>query len=110
MRNAPPPSKKRKIKTVHEEKIDFDPAAREEYLTGFHKRKLARRKFAEDENAKKEKEEKLRFRREVCSPSCFFNCEDRRGCCAGKHSTSQHRENARHGVYEKAQHVKYTHS
>lgn len=65
MRNAPPPNKKRKIKTVHEEKIDFDPAAREEYLTGFHKRKLARRKHAEDEAAKKEKEEKLRFRREV---------------------------------------------
>jgi hypothetical protein len=65
MRNAPPPNKKRKIKTVHEEKIDFDPAAREEYLTGFHKRKLARRKFAEDEAAKKEKEEKLRFRKEV---------------------------------------------
>ncbi|KAJ4988372.1 nucleolar protein 12 [Stagonosporopsis vannaccii] len=65
MRNAPPPSKKRKIKTVHEEKIDFDPAAREEYLTGFHKRKLARRKHAEDEAAKKEKEEKLRFRREL---------------------------------------------
>ncbi|KAJ8104548.1 hypothetical protein OPT61_g10698 [Boeremia exigua] len=65
MRNAPPPSKKRKIKTVHEENISFDPAAREEYLTGFHKRKLARRKFAEDEAAKKEKEEKLRFRREL---------------------------------------------
>jgi hypothetical protein len=65
MRSAPPPNKKRKIKTVHEEKIDFDPAAREEYLTGFHKRKLARRKFAEDENIKKEKEEKLRFRKEV---------------------------------------------
>ena len=65
MRSAPPPNKKRKIKTVHEEKIDFDPAAREEYLTGFHKRKLARRKFAEDEAAKKEKEEKLRFRKEV---------------------------------------------
>ncbi|KAF2994855.1 hypothetical protein E8E13_003966 [Curvularia kusanoi] len=65
MRNAPPPNKKRKIKTVHEEKIDFDLAAREEYLTGFHKRKLARRKHAEDEAAKKEKEEKLRFRREL---------------------------------------------
>lgn len=67
MRNAPPPSKKRKIKTVHEEKINFDPAAREEYLTGFHKRKVARRKHAEEENAKKDKEEKLRFRREVSS-------------------------------------------
>lgn len=68
MRNAPPPSKKRKIKTITEEKIDFDPAAREEYLTGFHKRKVARRKHAEEENAKKDKEEKLRFRREVRSP------------------------------------------
>lgn len=67
MRNAPPPNKKRKIKTVHEEKIDFDPAAREEYLTGFHKRKVERRKHAEQENAKKEKEEKLRFRKEVRS-------------------------------------------
>jgi hypothetical protein len=65
MRNAPPPSKKRKIRVVTEEKIDFDPAAREEYLTGFHKRKVARRKHAEEENAKKDKEEKLRFRREV---------------------------------------------
>ena len=68
MRNGPPPSKKRKIKTITEEKIDFDPAAREEYLTGFHKRKLARRKHAEEEAAKKEKEEKLRFRREVRWP------------------------------------------
>ncbi|KAF9692556.1 hypothetical protein EKO04_009587 [Ascochyta lentis] len=65
MRNAPPPSKKRKIRTVTEEKIDFDPAAREEYLTGFHKRKVARRKHAEEENAKKDKEEKLKFRREL---------------------------------------------
>lgn len=72
MRNAPPPNKKRKIKTVHEEKIDFDLAAREEYLTGFHKRKLARRKHAEDEAAKKEKEEKLRFRREVRYPGTLF--------------------------------------
>ncbi|KAF1929785.1 uncharacterized protein M421DRAFT_129573 [Didymella exigua CBS 183.55] len=65
MRNAPPPNKKRKIKTVHEEKIDFDPAAREEYLTGFHKRKVERRKHAEQENVKKEKEEKLRLRKEL---------------------------------------------
>ncbi|KAJ4411083.1 hypothetical protein N0V91_001456 [Didymella pomorum] len=65
MRSAPPPNKKRKIKTVHEEKIDFNPAAREEWLTGFHKRKLERRKHAENENLKKEKEEKLRFRKEL---------------------------------------------
>jgi ribosomal RNA-processing protein 17 len=60
-----PPTKKRKIHVTVPEKIEFDPTAREEYLTGFHKRKVARQKFAADEIAKKEKEEKLRFRREV---------------------------------------------
>ncbi|KAH7072975.1 nucleolar protein 12-domain-containing protein [Paraphoma chrysanthemicola] len=65
MRNMPPPSKKRKLNVVVPEKIDFDPTAREEYLTGFHKRKVARQKHAQDEAAKREKEEKLRFRREL---------------------------------------------
>ncbi|KAA8623101.1 protein required for cell viability Rrp17 [Pyrenophora tritici-repentis] len=62
---APPASKKRKITVTAPEKIDFDFAAREEYLTGFHKRKLARIKHAQEENAKREKEEKLKFRREL---------------------------------------------
>ena len=62
---APPASKKRKLGVTAPEKIEFDFSAREEYLTGFHKRKLARIKHAQDENAKREKEEKLRFRREV---------------------------------------------
>jgi ribosomal RNA-processing protein 17 len=61
----PPPSKKRKIAVTVPEKIEFDFSAREEYLTGFHKRKLARIKHAQEENAKREKEEKLRARREV---------------------------------------------
>src|SRR4051794_27068822 len=52
-----PSSKRRKTtRTVNE--ITFDPTAREEYLTGFHKRKQARIKHAQDEAAKKEKEEK----------------------------------------------------
>ncbi|ORY00021.1 nucleolar protein 12-domain-containing protein [Clohesyomyces aquaticus] len=58
-----PPSKKRK--TSQPTEILFDPAAREEYLTGFHKRKLQRIKHAQEEAAKKEKEERLRFRREL---------------------------------------------
>ncbi|KAG9196344.1 hypothetical protein G6011_01465 [Alternaria panax] len=65
MRNSAPPSKKRKIAVTVPEKIEFDFSAREEYLTGFHKRKLARIKHAQEENAKREKEEKLRFRREL---------------------------------------------
>jgi len=69
---APPASKKRKTTVTVPEKIDFDFAAREEYLTGFHKRKLARIKHAQEENAKREKEEKLRLRREVwASPADF---------------------------------------
>ena len=65
---APPPPKKRKLFTAPApETISFDPAAREEYLTGFHKRKLARIKHAQEENSKREKEEKLRLRREVLS-------------------------------------------
>jgi hypothetical protein len=60
-----PPTKKRKITVTAPEKIEFDPSAREEYLTGFHKRKVARQKFAQEEIAKREKEEKLQFRKEV---------------------------------------------
>ena len=61
----PPPSKKRKVKEVAPEEITFDFAAREEYLTGFHKRKVARIKHAQEEAAKKEREEHLQLRREV---------------------------------------------
>jgi len=94
MRNARPPDKKRKIKTITEEKIEFDPAAREEYLTGFHKRKVARRKFAEDEIAKKDKEEKLRFRRAVripslCTKSAFGNVDQQRRTRHNDASTSR---------------------
>lgn len=60
-----PPTKKRKITVTAPEKIEFDPTAREEYLTGFHKRKVARQKHAQEEAAKREKEEKLQFRKEV---------------------------------------------
>jgi ribosomal RNA-processing protein 17 len=61
----PPASKKRKTASTAPAEITFDFAAREEYLTGFHKRKLARIKHAQEENAKKEKEERLRMRAEV---------------------------------------------
>lgn len=63
-----PPNKKRKLAVTAPESIEFDFAAREEYLTGFHKRKLERKKHAQEENAKREKEEKLRLRREVRFP------------------------------------------
>lgn len=67
----PPPSKKRKTNPNEPQEITFDFAAREEYLTGFHKRKQARIKHAQEENAKREKEERTRLRREVRFASLF---------------------------------------
>ncbi|TVY49921.1 Ribosomal RNA-processing protein 17 [Lachnellula cervina] len=59
-----PPSKKRK--TVHKiEEISFDNDARADYLTGFHKRKVARATRAREEAEKKEKEERVRIRAQV---------------------------------------------
>ncbi|OCK84131.1 hypothetical protein K432DRAFT_414214 [Lepidopterella palustris CBS 459.81] len=58
-----PPTKRRKTSATTE--IVFDPAAREEYLTGFHKRKLARIKHAQDEAVKKDREERVQQRREL---------------------------------------------
>ncbi len=61
----PPPKKKRKSTSAIEE-IAFDFNAREDYLTGFHKRKLQRIKRAKEEAAKKEREEKITARKLVC--------------------------------------------
>lgn len=61
---ANPPSKKRKV-TSNIEEITFDFSAREDYLTGFHKRKLQRIKHAQEEAAKKEKELKIEARKQV---------------------------------------------
>jgi len=55
---VPPPRKKRKAASAIEE-ISFDFSAREDYLTGFHKRKLQRIKHAKEEAAKKDREDKL---------------------------------------------------
>jgi ribosomal RNA-processing protein 17 len=61
---GPPPSKKRK--TVHAvEEISFDKDARAEYLTGFHKRKQARIKHAQQIAAEKARQEKIEMRKQV---------------------------------------------
>ncbi|CAN8095950.1 unnamed protein product [Discula destructiva] len=60
----PPPSKKRKVQHAIEE-IAFDNSAREEYLTGFHKRKVQRQKHAQEEAAKRAREEKIEMRRQI---------------------------------------------
>ncbi|GFP55155.1 ribosomal RNA-processing protein 17 [Trichoderma asperellum] len=58
----PPPSKKRKYGV---EQVSFDFDARNEYLTGFHKRKQQRIKQAQEEAAKKAREERIRTRKQL---------------------------------------------
>lgn len=60
----PPPNKRYKVGHKIDE-ISFDFNSREEYLTGFHKRKVARIKNAKAEAEKKSKEERRIFRRKV---------------------------------------------
>lgn len=60
----PPPAKRRKT-TPSIEEINFDFDARADYLTGFHKRKLQRSKQAQEEAAKKAKEERIAARKKV---------------------------------------------
>lgn len=62
------PNKKRKIEHKIEE-ITYDATAREDYLTGFHKRKVARAKLAQEQAAKMAKAEKIVIRKQVCSAS-----------------------------------------
>lgn len=61
----PNPNKKRK--TEHKvDAISFDDTAREDYLTGFHKRKVERAKRARAEAEKKAREERVGMRKQVC--------------------------------------------
>lgn len=67
----PPPSKKRKASHAIEE-ISFDNSARSEYLTGFHKRKVQRQKHAQEEAAKKARQERIELRKQVRAPDLAF--------------------------------------
>ncbi|KAF5693890.1 nucleolar 12 [Fusarium denticulatum] len=60
----PPPSKRRKMTSAVEE-VNFDFEARQEYLTGFHKRKQQRIKNAQEEAAKRARQEKLELRKQI---------------------------------------------
>ena len=63
---APNASLKRK-RVSQVEEIAFDFSARQDYLTGFHKRKVEKAKHAQDRAVKKERELKLESRRQVRS-------------------------------------------
>jgi len=60
----PPPAKRRKVTSAVEE-INFDFDARADYLTGFHKRKAQRAKQAQEEAAKKAREERIITRKQL---------------------------------------------
>ncbi|CAG7558634.1 unnamed protein product [Fusarium equiseti] len=60
----PPQYKKRKATSAVEE-VNFDFDARQEYLTGFHKRKQQRIKNAQEEAAKRARQEKLDMRKQI---------------------------------------------
>ncbi|KAL9616467.1 MAG: hypothetical protein Q9160_008662 [Pyrenula sp. 1 TL-2023] len=61
----PPPTKRRKIAPQAIEEISFDSTARQEYLTGFHKRKLQRTKQAQEAAEKKARAERIADRRKL---------------------------------------------
>lgn len=64
-----PPTKRRKIDALRRQKpveeLTFSVDARQEYLTGFSKRKQARKEHAREQAIKEAKEEKIRDRKEV---------------------------------------------
>ena len=63
---VPPPKKRRKVNPKIEE-ITFNPTDRQDYLSGFHKRKVQRQKQAQAEAIKRGREEKLAARKTVCT-------------------------------------------
>jgi ribosomal RNA-processing protein 17 len=69
----PPISSHKKRKTEHKiEEINFDDEKRADYLTGFHKRKVARAKQAQVEAEKMAREERVKFRKQVGLFIIFF--------------------------------------
>ncbi|KIW62090.1 hypothetical protein PV05_02141 [Exophiala xenobiotica] len=61
----PPPTKRRRTEPTVVEEITFDPAARHEFLTGFHKRKLQRAKHAQEAAEKRARAERIVERKKL---------------------------------------------
>ncbi|QSZ29824.1 hypothetical protein DSL72_004342 [Monilinia vaccinii-corymbosi] len=64
-RSVLPPQKKRRKFDHKIEEINFDLSAREDYLTGFHKRKVQRSKRAQEEAEKKARAERILMRKQL---------------------------------------------
>lgn len=58
-------AKQKRKTTSAVEEVTFDNDARHEFLTGFHKRKQQRIKFAQEQAAKQARQEKLETRKQV---------------------------------------------
>lgn len=65
-RDMPLLAKRRKTDSKAIEEINFDPDARQDYLSGFHKRKLQRAKHAQQVAEKKARQERIEQRRKAC--------------------------------------------
>ena len=63
----PPNAKRRKFDVSAVEEVTWDPTARHDYLTGFHKRKLQRAKHAQELAGKRAREERIEERKRVGS-------------------------------------------
>lgn len=61
-----PQAKRRKVAAKVDE-VNFDPAARHEFLTGFRKRKLQRARHAQEIAEKRAKEDARQDRKRVCN-------------------------------------------
>lgn len=64
----PPTDRKRKIHKTNAKAVDaisFDPEARQEYLSGFHKRKVQRAEHGRNVAEKRMKEATVQARKEV---------------------------------------------
>lgn len=63
---APPPKRRRiaPLKQIPQE-LTFDPSARQEYLSGFSKRKTARKEAAREQAIKRDKEERVKERAQL---------------------------------------------
>ena len=60
-----PLTKKRRLDSQQPAELNFDVSARQEYLSGFHKRKVARKENARETAIKRDKEERVVQRKQV---------------------------------------------
>ena len=60
-----PNAKRRKLTASTVEEVSWDPTARQEYLTGFHKRKVQRTKHAQEAAGRRARAERIDDRKKV---------------------------------------------